>query len=352
MSSETETKNQNPKQTSAGANFELRMHEQALGAVNTFSTLCHNSAKFHIGFLLLFSSLFFVTLLFFPLLSSSSLIAYAIGALFLTGFSFFSIRLYINAKKPSQMAEIRMHYIEECKKIVPNSEPAALTHALYHLVSKLHLIEYQLYKFGRKSETMGSLLQKFSCYMHWKDAMKMREMLLFVAVQESIQLVKTRPVDVEAHAALANGYRKVSHNYLSPFKQSFGQILPWVPKEYDSEQMGAKFKKAAMRAIEEYKIIDRFAPKELWVHEQMASIYRDLEKPDEEIREYELICQLNPKNLQSLFRLGALYFEQGMSAKGLQIYEELKRAKDQGAEMLIALYHALSSEEYALDEGV
>jgi tetratricopeptide (TPR) repeat protein len=99
-----------------------------------------------------------------------------------------------------------------------------------------------------------------------------------------------------------------------------------------------KFRQASERAIEEFKIISDYAPNDPWVHLQLAYSYRDLNMPLEEIQAYETILRINPTDKEALFKLGTLYFQQGMNAKGLQVYEELKRANFSKVENLIKYY--------------
>ena len=59
---------------------------------------------------------------------------------------------------------------------------------------------------------------------------------------------------------------------------------------------------------------------------------------EKEIKEVELLLKLRPQDKEILYRLGSLYFSQGLNAKGLQIYEELKRTNYKKAEDLISSY--------------
>ena len=70
----------------------------------------------------------------------------------------------------------------------------------------------------------------------------------------------------------------------------------------------------------------------------MASGYRDLGLPEEEIKEMEILLKLRPQDKEILFRLGSLYFSQGLNAMGLQVYEELKQTNFKKAEDLISTY--------------
>jgi hypothetical protein len=56
----------------------------------------------------------------------------------------------------------------------------------------------------------------------------------------------------------------------------------------------------------------------------------------------ETLLTLRPQDKEILYQLGILYFNQGMNAKGLQTYEELKKANFKKAEDLISSYGIFS----------
>jgi len=68
--------------------------------------------------------------------------------------------------------------------------------------------------------------------------------------------------------------------------------------------------------------------------------------PFEEMQEYETVLKISPLDNDVLFRLGVLYFQQGLIAKGLRVYEQLKMTKEFKAAELISYYDAYLSEEY------
>jgi tetratricopeptide (TPR) repeat protein len=108
------------------------------------------------------------------------------------------------------------------------------------------------------------------------------------------------------------------------------------------DELARKFCSAAKRAIEEFKIINNYAPNAPWVHEQMAYSYRDLKMPIEEIQAYEMILLLNPTEVEILFKLGVLYFQLGRNADGLRIYEQLRKLHASKGENLITHYGSYS----------
>ena len=64
--------------------------------------------------------------------------------------------------------------------------------------------------------------------------------------------------------------------------------------------------------------------------------------PLKEIKEYETILELCPDDEETLCRLGKLYFQQGLNAKGLRMYEQLKQIHPQRAEQLLLSYVAFA----------
>ena len=166
----------------------------------------------------------------------------------------------------------------------------------------------------------------------------MKELLLQRSVEEHTRLVRLEPTNLEVHVGLANAYVMLSGLYVDPRIIEGLDEDRWIPPNKFTETFNQKFRNSAERAIEEFKIISDYAPHDPWVHAQLAFSYHDLKMPEEEIREYEIILELCPEDKDALFKLGKLYFEQGRNAKGLQIYETLKKFNYIKAESLIQFY--------------
>ena len=152
-------------------------------------------------------------------------------------------------------------------------------------------------------------------------------------MEKHIEIVKKYPTDLEIHASLAHAYLALSRLY-QDYLDRFG---------VDSEGhavLKTKFSQAVQSAIEEFTIIDHYAPNDPWVHAQLASSYHALAEFEKELAEYERILELCPNDKEIMHRLGILYFKLGKSAKGLAIYEDLKRAGHSKAQELINFYDA------------
>lgn len=303
--------------------------------------------KSYVAFNMFFLTLgfieFFFLIIFFAFLAKSSVLSLSLAFVFLTFFSYFTLRIYFQTKKPEQFKEIKERYIAACKNLINYQEGVAehhvaLANACCKLADSLHHKEYTLYKLPSWLEFLSPNIEKFSCWWHWQDVHRMKEILLMAAVNEHIMLVKCEPTSLEVHASLANAYVMLSGLYADPRKMEGWDEDRWMPEERFSEALEQKFRATAERAIEEFKIMNNFAPNDPWVHVQLAYSYRDLQMPSEEIREYETIMKLNSNDKETLFKLGVLYFQQGLNAQGLRVYEELKRFNPKRAESLINHY--------------
>lgn len=314
--------------------------------IREFRHVTKNFAAFNLGFAALLISEIVLFFVFLPFLSQSYILAFALGGIFLTCFSFFVLLFYFQAKKPEQLSLLRDRFVISCKQVVglPNGmaqHHLSIAAALGKLASYLQDFEWHFYRIPKFLQPLSRPLSRFFAYCHWEDVFKMKQLLLHAAIEEHLEQIRTTPTDLEVHASLANTYVALSQIYLEP--KLAGSVHPRANR-YRKEQslFQEKFRTAARLAMEEFEILNQYAPNDPWVHEQLAVGYRDLQLPDEEIREVELLLKLKPQDREILFRLGTLYFEQGQNAKGLQVYEELKQAHYKKAENLISSYGSYS----------
>lgn len=307
-----------------------------------FNSILRSYAIFNIAFLSIGFIEFVLLLLFFTFLTQSAVLAFSLAFVFLTFFSYFILRLYFQAQKPEQLQELKERYLLSCKRILNYQEKPdsyiSLANACSKLSDELSGQEYRIYHLPDALSALKPYLERFSCWCHWYDVYHMREVLLRGAVEENIKLVKCEPTSLEAHASLANAYIMLSVLHTNPRQQENSEVGRWLPGEEFAEILEKQFRFTAERAIEEFKIINDFAPEDPWVHAQLAYSYHDLQMPLEEIKEYEILLRLDPEEMDIQFRLGVLYFQQGMNAKGLRIYEQLKEVDLRKAEELIKFY--------------
>lgn len=331
---------------------DRRMYHKQLS--QSFDGACENLRRatfsfflFHLFFLSLlgFQAIFFLCYL--ALFQLSTFLAFVLGAFFLTFFSFLILRVYLQANKPDKLVEVMQNYLAKVKQVIGFDDSLvehhiALAQSCQKFAAHLHDSEYHLLSNTSLPKALLPLLQRLSAFSFWKDYHQFKELLLLQAIEEHLVVVKVEPVSLEVHAAMANAYVMLSSLCADPRKYSGFDESKWISPERYSEFMLKKFRKFSQLAIEEFKILNAYAPNDPWVHMQLAYSYHDLQMPEEEMREYEKVLQLTPGDKEILFKLGMLYFHEGKNAEGLRIYEALRRTNYQKAERLIKFYGSSS----------
>ena len=321
--------------------FQHNLPNYYRSILKRFRKISQSFVNFNLLFAAIFSAELALFLFFLPFLSRSAILAFALGGLFLTCFSYFVLLFYFQAKKPEQLFELKQQFIQSCRQLLPMpsgmpQHHLSIAEALSKLSHYLQDFEWNFYKIPHFLEFASPLISRFSAYCYWEDVYKMKQLLLSAAVDEHLEQIRSTPTDLEVHASLGNTYVALSKLYRVPLHS------PSHPRAGRREKLQSvlegKFQKFSRLAIEEFKILSHYAPSDPWVHEQLATGYRDLGMPEEEVREVELLLKLRPQDKEILFRLGILYFQQGLNAKGLQIYEELRRGNFKKAEDLIFSY--------------
>lgn len=311
--------------------------------IPSFDKTVKSKTRFHFSFFIaILAELIFISMNF-SLLVDASVLAFAGACLFLTIFAYFILRIYFQAQKAEKLEEFIVRYSRGCDMIIKYREGIPEHHiALANAYTKLSLEligrEQYMIRLPKWMAALTPTLEQFCTFCFLEDVFLMREALLKKAIEEHVKLVKCEPTSLDIHAALANAYVTLSSLYLElknrKATDSEMNMLPGISEDALEE----KFRATAEKAIEEFKILNDYAPNDPWVHAQLAYSYRDLQMPQEEIEEYEIILKLRPDDTETLFKLGSLYFDQGRNADGLRIYEKLKQANFKKAENLIASY--------------
>lgn len=309
------------------------------------SSFQKNSRSFvHFNLLFLFLGVAQLSILSYLLIMmvDSVWVALSLGSLFLTSFTYLVLLFYYQARKPEQMSALLDRFVSSCRTSLGVPQGVALHHlsvaeTLIKLSNYLSDYEWRFVKSPDFFNRFSRPVSRFSAYCYWHDVFRFKQLLLHAAIEEHLNQIRATPTDLEVHASLANSYVFLSEIYKEP--KGKDEAHPRL-KNYrkHAEEFDEKFKTAASLAIEEFQILNQYAPNDPWVHEQLAAGYRELDLPAEEIQEVEILLKLRPQDREILFRLGKLYFAQGMNAKGLQIFEELKKANFKKAEDLILSY--------------
>lgn len=320
--------------------FQERLTTHYRNFLSSFKKISLSFVWFNVFFLTLFLLELTSFVILFSLYTYSSILAGSLGFLFLTCFFYFILLFYFQAKKPEQLFFLKEKFFQSCRQVIslPEGDPdhhLSIAHAAMKLVAYFEDFEKSFYE--TSSKRFKKFTELFSTHAHWHDVFKIREMLLLTAIEEHIRLIHYTPTDIEAHTSIASAYVSLSKLYLDT-----KHLLEEFPKRAKYEKMlyifDQKFRDAAELAAEEFKILNDYAPNDPWIHSQLAKSYHDLEMPEEEIKEYELIIHLRPNDKEVLYKLGVLYFKQGLNAKGLKVYDELCRANFKKAEDLISHY--------------
>ncbi|CRX37485.1 tetratricopeptide repeat protein [Estrella lausannensis] len=304
--------------------------------------------RFNLFFLLLLSTEVSLLLGFFGFLLQSSLVAIALSLIFLTVFSYFILKTYLIAKKPEQFDDFVERFARGAESLIKYREGIpehhyALATAFSKMAAALNRREYAFFKPPMIFSAFSPTCEKISCNLFWQDFHQMKEMLLKRSIEEHLKLIRCEPTNLEVHASLASAYINLSNLYHDPRESEGYDSEIWIPANKYTPALKEKFSLIAKRAIEEFKILESYAPNDTWVHSQLAYSYHDLNMPLEEIGEWEAIIRLRPDDKESLFKLGKLYFSQGMNGKGLRIYEELRASNYTKAEELIKYYGSWNS---------
>lgn len=277
----------------------------------------------------------------FPLLIQSALFAFMLAGFLLTIFGFLLIHQYIESQKLLYFDSLVKDLIKQIGQEAPNDpfeKRIATAKICTYLADRLYQREYGYYPLPKFIEYLSPLSERLSCILHWRDLFAVRELLLKQAVEEHLILVRQQPTNPDSHALLANAYVMLSGLYLNPTALHGEESERYQPRARANADMQGKFKATAEKAVEEFKILKEYSPNDPWIYNQLAYSYRDLQMPHEEKGAYESILALRPHDHDTLYKLGLLYFQQGENARGLKIYEDLKKAHYPKAEELLGIY--------------
>lgn len=299
------------------------------------ATLLRKNILFHFLFWLLLIVEVVAFGVFFTLLSMSSLLALSLAVIFLSLFTYLLLRLQLHTQKVEQIQYLAESFGQSIKEKWQSDHPdqhVELAHAYARLANSLQGKEFHLYTLPPSFGFLETTLAKISARRHGLDILRVREHLLHLGIDEILSLILLEPTNLELHAALANAYVSLSTIFQKGSEQS------WARRPSIRRFLKKKFKLIMEKAIEEFRILATYVPDNAWVHQQLAISFRDLKRTKEELREYEILAKIRPKDPEVLHRLGVLYFQEGLTSKGLMIFEKLKSIDPEKGASLISLY--------------
>ncbi|MCH9703230.1 MAG: hypothetical protein K0U13_00430, partial [Chlamydiae bacterium] len=92
-----------------------QMQKLPMGPMRALRRLLRTQTVFNTIFFIIGSVELALFISFFALLSKSTVLAFSLALFFLTVFSYFVLRLYLQAKKPDQLVELCEHFLDECR---------------------------------------------------------------------------------------------------------------------------------------------------------------------------------------------------------------------------------------------
>lgn len=243
------------------------------------------------------------------------------------------------------MKELVLLKAMECKKEIEPLYDLAQKEALFQCVDEYYLLASQArkeafhYESDSESSTIQTLINRIKRFFFWKEFHVLEEIALLGASDLLARQVRSTPCDIELHARLASTFILLQNHFLEPMKAKSLMKFPslYITKHHE-DIAREKAKKASCLAVEELEIMSSYAPDEIWVHEQLAISYRELNMQEKEINECEKLLLLSPDDPQVLLRLGTLYFHTGQNGKGLKMYETLKEIDPHLGQELISCY--------------
>lgn len=290
----------------------------------------------------------------FSLLTHSHLFAITLAIFLMTFFTYFILKIYFLNKKPENLLLLCEKTLEDLSSKAHDMQnmfekDLFIASSLTRLANALKDIESSFYTPPKNFENLRQSFEKLGSWLHWKDFHLIKEWLYLQTIQLYVNLIKEQPDHLQLHMALANTWVMFSSIYSTSLRGENSEEDRWTPSEKYSEAIKTKFTLCAQRAIEEFKILNDYNPEDPWVYTQLAYSYHDLQMPGEEIKAYEKIVALVPNDLDALYKLGTLYFEQGFTAKGLKIYEQLKHQYPSKASSLIKHYDSFNETFVLID---
>lgn len=318
-------------------------HQLVDEVVIQFKKCLHKETLFY----LIFGVIIFLEILLFVFFLSPLVNAFFLGitlSILLFTLLFFSVmRLYFEEEKALAIQEIEDTYLQQCKKRYGYHEGVGavhlkIAHALFRPITKLQELGSKVFELPFRLEKKIPHAAFLLEFFYRNDLLIMKERFLQASIVEHIKLVRCDPTNLEVHAALANAYVMLSSLYTT--ENGAEKTAPFWLKQSEKRKKGlqSRFRSACQKAMEEFSILQAFAPDDSWVHTQLAKSYRDLNMPEKEIQEFEILVALQPQDEDLLYTLGILYFKQGHNAKGLQVYERLKSQNLNKAKELIQYY--------------
>jgi len=267
----------------------------------------------------------FVLLAFFSLSPISWGTAISAAIFLFTLFAYFSLRIYFSSLKFDRFQAAETRLIEALRggfdgEGTTLEERRFVAEALMRTSKTLEGVEFSLAPFKKFSRVCSAFF--------WHDLFYIRESLLKLVVVEEIERIKLSPLHPDLHVSLANAYVLLAELYKAEKRGS----------ATFQQNLHHRFEEVSNKALLEFKILRQYDPNDPWILFQLAYTLGDLGKKDEELQTFEEVLRLRPHDLDTLHKVGTLYFQAGQTLQGLEIFDQLRKIDHERAVDLIGHY--------------
>ncbi len=189
------------------------------------------------------------------------------------------------------------------------------------------------------SRSLQEKLNQIIIFFFWKKKLDIVESLMISSASNRIDVIQDSPLDPKAHAELANSYVSLSQLFqdAKSFRNRYG-FYSKIPYPKHAKEVDLKHTHYAKLAVQELMIVSQFAQDALWVFEQLAMSYRELEMHEEELEAWTQVLKLAPDDIQAYVRTGLLAFQLKLPKIGLEAYSKLKEISPLQACEVISAY--------------
>lgn len=182
-------------------------------------------------------------------------------------------------------------------------------------------------------------VEKTVNFFFWKKKLDILEALQISAARARIEMIENTPLDPKAHAELANCYVALSQLFQeASFHRNRYGLYVQLPLPKHTQEVETKHRQYAKLAVQELTIVSQFAQDAVWVLEQLALSYKELNMPSDELTAWQKVLSIDPDDIQALVRSGLLAFELKLPKTGLEAYARLKDLSPMQAEEVLSAY--------------
>lgn len=192
-------------------------------------------------------------------------------------------------------------------------------------------IERSLFQFS--STSLKPAIEKLSCRLHAGAVLSLRQYLLESAAEQFINSILDHPTVCGHHKKLAIVYLEIACLYAR--SAGNGPNMLW-PMDTTGALNG--YNAAVSKAVSQLLVAAQFDPEDPWIFEQLIECYGALKEKERQLEACSRLLTISPNESAALEHVGRRYFEHGLFAEGLNIYERLKPSDPERAQSLLRVY--------------